>query len=155
MNQKILLLLAASILSNLTLLGNNDTISLKKVDKEPVKVSMDLEINGAIKLYSVLKDNSEESTEIIYTTSDDAFINWVLHPDKDFYISDGSEIEMITPSNFKRMAKKYFAANPKLVERIGKRGFRYKNLPSMIMYYNKMMAKEGGLTKEDILHEVS
>ena len=140
-----------SILSHLTLLGNNDTTLFREVDKEPLKVNMDLEINGAISLYSVLKDDAEESQDIVQATSDDAIINWVLHPNKDFYISDGNKVEMITPSNFRRMAKKYFADSPELVEMIGKRGFRYKNLPSMIIYYNKMKMNEGGLTKEDIM----
>lgn len=154
MNQKIIFLLsAASIFSNISLSANSDSIMIITINNnEPLGVPMNLEINGTIKLYSVLKSNADEKTEILQVTSDVDFINWVLNPDKDFYIgSNDKEAEIITPSNFKRLAKEYFAAIPELADNVGKRGFRYKNLPSMILFYNKMMTKEEGLTKEDIL----
>ena len=153
MNQKIIFLLSIAIILNQTsLLGNNDSIVITTVeDEKPLDVSMNLEINGTIKLYSVLKEDIYEETEKSTSIKDEQFIKWVLNPDKDFYIGVGEEAEAITPGNFKRLAKKYFSDSPELVERIGKRGFRYRNLPSMIIFFNKMVAKEGGLTKNDII----
>ncbi len=153
MNLKIILLLSITIiLSQTTLLGNEDSIIVTTIEDEKIlEISMDLEINGTIKLYSVLKEDIYEETEKSTPIKDEKFIKWVLNPDKDFYIGIGQEAEAITPGNFKRLAKKYFSNSPELVERIGKRGFRYRNLPSMIIFFNKMMAKEGGLTKNDII----
>lgn len=153
MNQKIILLLSAIfIFSNVTLSGNNDSTLIITINEETVKVEMDLEINGIMKLYSVLKADVDEEKIIEYATNDvTIFTNWVLNPDRDFYISIGNNTEIITPSNFKRLAKKYFTATPELAQKIGKRGFRYKNLPSMILYYNKAMANQGGLTKQDVI----
>jgi len=151
MNQKIIFLSLISIfLIQNTLLSSNDPIlvTTKKEDKL-VKVSMNLEIEGAVKLYSVLKKDIVEEDGV--SAKEVTLTNWVLHPNKDFYIGAGAEAEMITPLNFKRLAKKYFTAIPELTKKIGKRGFRYKNLPSMILFYNKMMTNQGGLTKEDVM----
>jgi hypothetical protein len=152
MNQQTILLLSILIAFNHTyLLGNNDSTFVMAEDEVSTEVSMNLEIDGTIKLYSVFKDDIYEKTEKSVPIKNEKFLKWVLNSDKDFYINFGDETELITPSNFKRLAKKYFSSSPLLVERIGKRGFRYKNLPSMIIFYNKAIAKEGGLTKNDVI----
>ena len=152
MSKQIIFLLSMAIAFNHTsLLGNNDSTLVKPAkDKAPAEVSMNLEIDGTIKLYSTLKEDIYEETEETAPIKDEGFINWVLNPDKDFYIGFGEEVEAITPTNFKRLAKKYFSSSPELAKRIGKRGFRYKNLPSMIIFFNK-----GGLTKDDIKDNTS
>ncbi|MEM6319901.1 MAG: hypothetical protein AAF960_19675 [Bacteroidota bacterium] len=58
--------------------------------------------------------------------------------------------ELITPANFRKLAKKYFADTPELSKRIGKRGFRYENLPFMILYHNKSIKKGNPLTIADV-----
>ena len=151
MIMKITSLLATILFTQINLFANDSVLVRTIQDNESINVSMDLEIDGTIKLYSVLNDKTEVQTETYEAVEAEAFTNWVLHPDKDFYIGIGSEAEAITPSNYKRLAKKYFETTPELTERIGKRGFRYKNLPSMILYYNKMTDKKGGLTKDDII----
>ena len=153
MNKQIIFLLSIAILfNNTSLIGNNDSTLVTTIkDKRVLGTSMNLEIDGTIKLYSTLKEDIYEETEKSTPVKDEKFITWVLNPDKDFYIGFGDKAEAITPTNFKRLAKKYFSASPELVNRVGKRGFRYKNLPSMIMFFNKMAAQEGGLTKEDIM----
>jgi hypothetical protein len=152
MNQKIILILTIVTLNSVFLLGNNDSILVTTIESQTsIDVSMSLEIEGTIKLYSTLKEDIYEETEKSTSIKDEKFIKWVLNPDKDFYIGNDDETDAITPSNFRRLAKKYFSDSPELVARIGKRGFRYKNLPAMIIYHNKMTAKEGGLTKTDIM----
>ena len=140
MNQKIIFLLSiATIFNQISLLVNNDSTLITTVeDNAPVGASMNLEIDGIIKLYSIFKEDIYEETEKSISIKNESFIKWVLNSDKDFYIGSEDETEAITPSNFKRLAKKYFSNSPELVKRIGKRGFRYKNLPSMIMFFNKM-----------------
>ncbi len=153
MNQKTILLLSIAIIINhASLLGNNDSLLIDtSIDEKPVEVAMNLEIDGAVKLYSALKEDIYEETEKMFSTKNEKFLKWILNADKNFYIGIGDKAELITLNNYKRLAKKYFSATPELVKRIGKRGFRYKNLPSMILYFNKMTANEGGLTKADIL----
>lgn len=137
------------ILNAGALLGNNDPVLVTTIkNNKPIEVPMQLEIDGELKLYSVLQEDVD-STDREESVNDFDFMTWILHPDKDFYIGHGNKVEAITPSNFKRIAKKYFAKAPELAKRIGKRGFRYKNLPAMILYYNKSIANKSGLTKAD------
>ena len=156
MNQKITFFLTIGIVFiSSNLFGNNDPVLVTTIeDNKPIEVSMDLELNGAIKLFSILKEEVElinVETEILPSENTITLNNLVLHPDKDFYIGFGSKVEVVTPGNYKKLVKKYFTAAPELVHRVGKRGFRYKNLPSMILYYNKTVAKEESLTKEEMV----
>ena len=62
MKHIVLLFLASVVLTNGNLLGNNELVSLLATDnKEPLVVAehMDMEINGVIQLYSVLKEEIE------------------------------------------------------------------------------------------------
>ena len=96
-------------------------------------------------------DEDDEDLEVEYSGKEDAFSNLILHPYKHFYIGTGKDVELITASNYKQLVKKYFKDSPELVNRLGKRGFRFKNVPSMILYHNKKMANGSLLTKEDII----
>lgn len=156
MNHKIISILVISILFSIGNLWstNNPIIVTTIANEKTVEIAMHLEIDGAVKLYSVLKEEAtliDAEAEVVPTTNKVNFINWVLHPNKDFYIGFGDNVEAITPGNFKKLVKKYFVNAPELTQRIGKRGFRYKNLPSMILYYNKVVNKEEALTKKDLV----
>ena len=156
MKHKIILFLSAIILINGNLVGNNEMISSSTVeDNKPVEtyMDMDMEIDGTIQLYSVLKEEIELiDTELISDVHKKEAINWSLAYNRDYFIGySDTKVEAITPSNFKRIAKKYFADLPELAANIGKKGFRYKNLPTIILYYNKRITKGEALTKKDKL----
>lgn len=150
----IILFLVGITLINGKLIGSNEPISTGIEGIEPMELSMNIEINGAIKLYSVLKEDIELIDTEMVTVADKLGTNseWHLAYNKDYYIGySDTNIEAITPSNFKRIAKKYFANAPELASSIGKKGFRYKNLPTIILYYNKQIVAGEALTKADKL----
>ncbi|MEM1122972.1 MAG: hypothetical protein AAGJ18_21185 [Bacteroidota bacterium] len=45
-------------------------------------------------------------------------------------------VERVGEYNFERIIKKSMSDAPLILENLGKRGFRYENLPSMVYYYN-------------------
>ncbi|GEM_PF-3248459 len=153
MKQKIILLLVAITLLNGQLIGNNERVIPSIETNNLMEVAMNIEINGAIKLYSVLKEEIELiNTEIIEGVPKKSTNNWHLAYNRDYFIGySDTKVEAITPSNFKRIAKKYFANIPGLAASIGKRGFRYKNLPTIILYYNKHIIQGKAITKTDKL----
>lgn len=56
------------------------------------------------------------------------------------YFIGGEEIVAIDGGNYKTLIHKYLKNAPELYSRLGRRGFRFKNLPSMLMYYNRFKA---------------
>lgn len=153
MKLKILILLVAMISINGQIFGNNELIDSKVEETKVLVALMTMEINGAIQLYSVLKEEIELiDTEVIQNVSKESTSNWQLAYNRDYFIGfSESEVEAVTPSNFKRIAKKYFESNTGLVASLGKRGFRYKNLPTIILFYNKQIIQGKALTKRDKL----
>ncbi|MFK7937232.1 MAG: hypothetical protein AB8G22_27200 [Saprospiraceae bacterium] len=147
MNHKIILFSLFFTLINVQLIGSTEPITENKFVEE----SMTLEVDGAVKLYSISKEDIELiDTEFIQETDERVINNWQLATNKDYFISyESGKIEAISPKNFKRITKKYFADLPALATSIGKRGFRYKNLPTMILFYNKQMQEGKALTKAD------
>lgn len=142
---------------NINLIGNNDPVVSGTEDVKPMEEYMTIEINGSIELYSVLKEEVELiDTELMEEGHKATTSNWQLAYNRDYFIGHrGTKVEAITPSNFKKIAKKYFANVPVLAASIGKRGFRYKNLPTIIMYYNKQITQGKALNKEDKLSDVN
>ncbi|MFK7980932.1 MAG: hypothetical protein AB8G86_13185 [Saprospiraceae bacterium] len=127
--------------------NNNPKVVLKKEKKDKELTLMVQEIGGAIQLYSTVKE-VYESVEI----NENDFREIKMAVIKEYYIGNNSaeEVELIIPGNFKKVAKKYFADTPELAKRIGKRGFRYENLPFMILYHNKIVKNGGNLTVVDV-----
>lgn len=153
MKQSIILLLIATTLISGKSIGNNDPLGAIIEENRFMEESMTMEINGAIKLYSILKEDIELiDTEVIPEINKENTNNWNVAYNRDYFIGySDTNVEAITPSNFKRIAKKYFANIPELAASIGKQGFRYKNLPTIILYYNKQIIEGKTLTKEDKL----
>lgn len=147
--KRLVLLFTAIILINGNLLGNTPLNS----DDTSVEENMNMEIDGTIQLFSLLKEDVELiDTEAIPNANETVKNDFTLAYNRDYFIGfNDDKVEAITPMNFKRTAKKYFAEVPELAEMIGKPGFRYKNLPSIILFYNKKIANNKGLTKEDKL----
>ena len=154
--KQIILLVTAIILINSNLIGNttlntDGTIYYKK--SISAKENMNLEIDGTIQLYSLLKEDIELiDTEAIPNVNRTVTSEFTLAYNRDYFIGFGDDkVEAITPMNFKKVANKYFSDVPELAEMLGKTGFRYKNLPTIILFYNKKITENKGLTKEDKL----
>lgn len=128
--------------------GNTNPIAvLKKEKNSKVPVLMIQEIDGVIQLYSTVKEVYE--TVVV---NEDHIRQVKTGIIKEYYIGNNSTevVEMIIPGNFKKVAKKYFSNTPELAKRIGKRGFRYENLPFMILYHNKLLSSGETLTATDV-----
>lgn len=117
----------------------------KEENNQKVIVPMMVEIDGAVKLFSM-----SVSDKKVVRMSEANFKEIVLNTRKEYYISTGYDVEIITSGNFRKLAKKYFKDTTEILKRIGKRGFRYENLPSIILYHNKRKAKGQSLTKRDL-----
>lgn len=59
-----------------------------------------------------------------------------------YFIGGGEKIEAIDGGNYKKLIPQYLKNAPELYGRLGRSGFRFKNLPSMIMYYNRIKADQ-------------
>ena len=153
MMRRIILLLAVTTLMNGMLIGNNNPVVPSIAESKFVGPSMTTEISGTIQLFSLLKEDIELiDTEAISGIDNKNTADWHLAYNRDYFIGyNADKVEAITPSNFKRIAKKYFASTPELVGSIGKKGFRYKNLPTIILYYNNQVTEGKSITKEDKL----
>lgn len=53
-----------------------------------------------------------------------------------FFLSAGGDVVEITPVNYKKKIKKYLPNAPALHKRLGRAGFRFENLTSMVKFYN-------------------
>ena len=116
-----------------TILANNEPVMvLKVIGNEKEAVYMYQAVDGPIELFF-------ESTEVTEygRNSENGFFAVATKRVNLFYIGTGKEVERINPGNYKRLIQKYLPNAPELHKRIGKRGFRFENLPSMVLYYNK------------------
>jgi len=130
------------------LLGTNNPIAVLKKEKGSKKIKLLLlEIDGPIQLFSKVVD-TYEWVEV----NDNNFREVKTGVIKQYYIgaNDKEEVEYVIHANFKKVAKKYFKDTPELAKKIGKRGFRYENLPFMILYHNKLINNSGSLTVDDV-----
>lgn len=133
---------------NVNIWANNGVVYVTKIEnKKKIVVPMVLEIDGDIKMYSMQTSETE-----IVQINEAVIREVIIENQKEYYLGHGLEAEIVTVGNFKKVAKRYFSDTPDLVKRIGKRGFRYENLPSMVLYHNKLKSKGRPLTKMDIKH---
>lgn len=126
-----------------SLKGSNEPVVVMKVDGEnKITTVMFQVVEGAVKLFY-------EPTDILVFEDRSTTITTI---DVDlFYIGTSNEVEQINSGNYKRLVKKYLPNAPDLHQRLGKRGFRFENLPSMILYYNKNVVGESKpITKAEI-----
>lgn len=59
-----------------------------------------------------------------------------------FFLGLNGKVVEITSSNYKKMIKRYMPNAKHLHKRLGKVGFRFQNLSSMIEFYNNFRAKQ-------------
>ena len=58
------------------------------------------------------------------------------------YFIGKEEIESIGPLNYRELIKKYMSDASELHRKLGRKGFRYENIPSMILYYNRFKSDQ-------------
>lgn len=54
-----------------------------------------------------------------------------------YFVESNGELILLTPSNYKKIIKTYLPEAPELHQRLGRRGFRYENIPQMVAFYNR------------------
>lgn len=59
-----------------------------------------------------------------------------------YFIGNSEGIEAIDGGNYKKLIPQYLKDAPELYSRLGRKGFRFKNLPTMIIYYNRFKADQ-------------
>ena len=145
--KKILLGIGILFFSFGILSSTNNPVILKKTKNSKELTLLLLEIDGPIQLFSKVTDTYE-----IVEVNENSFREISTGVIKEYYIGTDKEevVEYVIPANFKKVAKEYFADTPELAKRIGKRGFRYENLPFMILYHNKLVGKGETLTVADV-----
>ncbi len=127
-----MLLLLYLLIGNISLAHNEPTMVTKVIGNDTEIVYMHNVVQGPINLFS-------ESTPITaYIWTKENGFEAVTTKEVDvFYIGIGSKVEQINAGNYNRLLKKYLPNSPKLHKRIGKKGFSYKDLPTIISYYNR------------------
>ncbi len=145
--KKILLGISILFFSFGLIWGTNNPLFLKKTKNSKEPTLLLLELDGPIQLFSKVTDTYE-----IVEVNENSFREIKTGVVKEYYIGNdrGEVVEFVIPANFKKVARKYFADTPELAKRIGKRGFRYENLPFMILYHNKLVGKGETLTAADV-----
>lgn len=127
--------------------ANNEPMAVTKIVGADKEVTLMYQIvEGAVNLFY-------EPTDVIqYKIKDQEGFVAVNTVEVDiYYIGIGKEVEQINPGNYKRFIRKYLPNASELYQRLGKRGFRFENIPSMILYYNKsVVGKSQPLTKSDL-----
>lgn len=59
------------------------------------------------------------------------------------YFIGNDQIEEISRENYRDLVRKHLTGAPELHRKLGRLGFRYENVPSMVIYYNR---HKGGQT---------
>lgn len=142
----IIILLFCLFIGSIALANNEPVVVNKIIGNEKEIAVMYLAVDGPVKLFY-------EPTDVIeYERTNENGFTAIASKEIDlFYIGTGKEVEQINPGNYKRLVQKYLPQATELHKRIGKRGFRFENLPSMVLYYNKhLTGKRTPLTKKEI-----
>ena len=105
-----------------------DTL-LSQVDEQIIKAKKVVE--GGISLY--------ECTIVIDPLSGRDTNGIAIEPEfaKRFFVLIKGEFISLKPGNYKKFIRHYLPEARDLHRKLGKRGFRYKNVPQMIQFYNQ------------------
>ena len=60
---------------------------------------------------------------------------------KRFFVGVAEGLVSITPKNYNKVIKQHLPDAPELHQKLGRRGFRYENIPQMIEFYNRFRWK--------------
>ncbi len=94
----------------------------KKVGRE--RLQLERLVNGKVKVFMFFEENSFGKEEPIYL------------------LEKGDEIQRIRSTTYEKELKRYFEDCEKLVERVGKGGYKFKNTPDMVEEYNRCWKSE-------------
>lgn len=146
-NIKNIFVLLIGFLFSTILLANNEPVEVMKKEgnKKEVAVMYSV-VDGSVKLFY-------EPTEVTeFTRTGEYDFTAIATQEIDiFYIGTNEEVEQINAGNYKRLIKKHLPNALELHKRLGKRGFRFENVPSMVLYYNKrVIGNKVPLSKTDI-----
>ncbi len=141
--KKLSIFLSFFFLIGTSLVGNeNPVFVMKKEGENKIATLMYQTVDGPVKLFY------EPADVIVFEDRSTTITTLEANL---FYIGTSNEVEQINSGNYKRMVKKYLPNAHELHKRLGKRGFRFENLPSMILYYNKnILEKNQPITKTEI-----
>lgn len=121
----------------ISLLANDDLVKIHYQGTDLLAKQL---VKGHFNLYVSNQFEKKRVTGPLYRKKKTVFV-------KRYFLKLGEKVEKITPYNYKRVLKKYLPNAPDLHQRLGKPGFRYANIPSIIRYYNTF--KVPGIEVED------
>jgi len=143
--RNIITLLLCLVFGTISLAHNEPILVTKVIGEEKEMVFMNKVVDESISLYYETTPITEYSW-----TKKDGFIASTIKEIEVFYIGIGTKVEHINTGNFKRLLEKYLPNAQGLHKRIRKKGFKFENLPSIILFYNKQKNGESSpLTKKE------
>lgn len=117
-----------------TLVGANNDLVMIRVENNLLKAEHVVKGPLNLYVYSYLKaETIETGLRTVAAGVSEA---------KRFFLGVEGKIVEISPSNFKKTIKQYLPNAKYLHKRLGKVGFRFENLASMIKFYNNFRVKQ-------------
>lgn len=115
-------------------INTNPEDTVLKATTQGKLIKVETVIEGEINLYrrAYREDN--------FTFTGDASFN-TQEETRFIYFIGEKLIEEINAVNYKKLIRQYLKNAPDLHRKLGRFGFRYENVPSMIMYYNRFKAR--------------
>lgn len=108
-----------------------DPSSMKKNISTGELLELDVIVNGPIQYFK----HTSEGEAFLY---EEAYVGELGKVTKHYIGKQQFEVvEPITKSNYKKILRSYFYDAPDLLGQLGKKGYRFKDLPKWIEFYNK------------------
>lgn len=133
--EAISLIFLISLLGNSDLIfpnNNNDPVTIKYQENE---IEVTPLVSGAFKLFLHHETKLVKGPQ--YRKSKTVLV-------RRYYLKFNDQVEKITPYNYKKIIATHLSNAPDLHQKLGKPGFRYENIPSMVNYYNQFKISELG-----------
>jgi len=106
-----------------------------KIHYNGVEIQARQLVKGQLNLYVSHRSELKRVTGPLYRKRKTVFV-------KRYFIKYQKQVEKVSPYNYKRVLKKYLHRAQELHTRLGKLGFRYGNIPSIVRYYNQFVVPE-------------
>ena len=122
----------AVLCPNLSLQANDDLVKIHYQGDDLLAKQL---IKGHLDLYV---SNQHEKKRVFgprYRKQRTAFV-------KRYYLKCGKKMGKISPYNFKKVVNNFLTNAPELLQRLGRPGFRYENISSIIRFYNTFRIPE-------------
>lgn len=111
--------------------GASDSISKMVIDGN--EIVLEKVIDGVVALYRLAYQDEDlfETLGILSPVYETKYL---------YFIGNSEGTKAINGGNYKDLIPQYLKNAPELYRRLGRNGFRFENLPSMIIYYNRFKA---------------